>query len=505
MSLAHFVFLRSNCMTRSRMRTAVLAFVSIVLTLIGSATAWAQAPAAPNFTGLSATTGKLTLSWVAVSGATYNIYRGGSAGGESTTPLITGVTGTSYQDTTVTNGNAYYYKMKAVVGGVESTAYSGERTNTPLAAPTSVVATPGNAAVTLTWASVPLAVNYKVYRRTPSTGTESLIASGIPGLSYTDNAAVNGTTYYYRVTGNIAVLSSESVRSADASATPSALLPLTLAFWAAPGGTTIVLTWNGASGTDHYNVKRATVSGGPYTSIGTPTDTEFTDTPPSASATYFYVVTATVGANESANSNEVAGSAANGVSATPLADAYTLESNPTVNTGQASPLSAWGTAGSQRRIFLTFPISESGGKITSATIKLYKYAGGTDSESVYGIDPSGWTGGGHHLEQPAQSRNRASHAGDQHDGAVLQLQCHGLCAGSADCRGHLGFLLHHQQCDLRLKLLRQRKWGEHGSTDGADCRRASGGNGADGNRRREAGPPDVERRGGGNQLQPVSQ
>jgi fibronectin type 3 domain-containing protein len=46
---------------------------------------------------------------------TYNVYRGTSSGGESTTPLNPSqITTTSYTDTNVTHGTTYYYIVEAV-------------------------------------------------------------------------------------------------------------------------------------------------------------------------------------------------------------------------------------------------------------------------------------------------------------------------------------------------------------------------------------------------------
>jgi hypothetical protein len=44
----------------------------------------------------------------------YNVYRGTSPGGESTTPLATNIAGTSFTDTGLTNGTRYYYTVAAV-------------------------------------------------------------------------------------------------------------------------------------------------------------------------------------------------------------------------------------------------------------------------------------------------------------------------------------------------------------------------------------------------------
>lgn len=71
--------------------------------------------APPTGLAASATTAAVNLSWNAVSGAvSYNVYRGTAAGGESTTPIATGVTATTFSDSGVTAGATYYYEVAAV-------------------------------------------------------------------------------------------------------------------------------------------------------------------------------------------------------------------------------------------------------------------------------------------------------------------------------------------------------------------------------------------------------
>jgi hypothetical protein len=71
---------------------------------------------------------------------------------------------------------------------------------------------------------------------------------------------------------------------------------------ATPGTTQVILSWTAVSGATSYNVKRATVSGGPYTTVGSPTTTSFTDTGLTNGTTYYYVVSAVNAGGESANS-----------------------------------------------------------------------------------------------------------------------------------------------------------------------------------------------------------
>ena len=78
-------------------------------------------PAAP--TGFSATggVGQATLSWNAVPGAaSYNVYRGTSAGAE--TLLQSGITTTSFTDTSAVSGTTYFYNVTAVSAAGESVA-----------------------------------------------------------------------------------------------------------------------------------------------------------------------------------------------------------------------------------------------------------------------------------------------------------------------------------------------------------------------------------------------
>jgi len=59
--------------------------------------------------------GQVALSWTAGSGATsYDLYRAAESGYESTNPVVTGITGTSYTDTGLNSGTTYYYQVVAV-------------------------------------------------------------------------------------------------------------------------------------------------------------------------------------------------------------------------------------------------------------------------------------------------------------------------------------------------------------------------------------------------------
>jgi len=97
----------------------------------------AVTPAAPVVistvpTSLTATpgSGSVTLSWTVVNGATsYKIYQGSSAGAEGTTPVVTGITGTSYTVTGLINGTTYYFVL-AAMNSAGTSAVSAEASAT---------------------------------------------------------------------------------------------------------------------------------------------------------------------------------------------------------------------------------------------------------------------------------------------------------------------------------------------------------------------------------------
>jgi titin len=72
------------------------------------------------------------------------------------------------------------------------------------------------------------------------------------------------------------------------------------------GSGTVTLTWNAGGGATSYTVKRANVSGGTYTNLGTPTAATYADSGLTNGMTYYYVVSATNSAGTSGNSSEVA-------------------------------------------------------------------------------------------------------------------------------------------------------------------------------------------------------
>jgi hypothetical protein len=142
---------------------------------------------------------------------------------------------------------------------------TGGTTTTP-AVPTALAATAGNAQVALTWTASTGATSYHVKRSTTSGGPYTQVSAPM-AASFTDTGLTNGTTYFYVVSAVNA--NGESVNSAQASAKPVAPSPsqapaTPTGLMATPGNAQVSLTWTASANAATYNVKRATVTGGPF-------------------------------------------------------------------------------------------------------------------------------------------------------------------------------------------------------------------------------------------------
>jgi fibronectin type 3 domain-containing protein len=219
--------------------------------------------------------------------------------------------GNSFVDTGLTNGTTYYYVVAAtytggpVAGG--ASANSSQASATPQAPvpqpPAGLIATPGNGQVSLSWNPSSGATSYNVKRSTVSGGPYMTVGSPST-TSFTNTGLTNGTAYFYVVSAVNA--SGEGGNSTQVSATPQGLVPAPPSgVSVTPGNTQVSLTWNASSGATSYNVKRSTVSGGPYTTVGSPSTTSFTNPGLTNGTTYFYVVTAVNASGESGNSTQV--------------------------------------------------------------------------------------------------------------------------------------------------------------------------------------------------------
>ena len=274
--------------------------------------------------------GAIDLSWSpSASGdvTEQRIYRGAGPGGpyslEQT--FFENVTG-SHTDTSPTDGVTYYYVVRAFDGtnasGDSNEASATAVDNLPPAAPTVLTAvdSPGDegGAIDLSWspsASGDVA-EQRIYRGAGPGGPYSLEQTFFDNVTsvHMDAGLTDGVTYYYVVRAFDGT--NESGNSNESSATSVDNLPPAAPTWLtavdSPGdeGGAIDLSWTPSASADatEQRVYRGISMGGPYpvlvTTFNDNVTSSHTDTGLTDGVTYYYVVRAFDGTNESGDSNE---------------------------------------------------------------------------------------------------------------------------------------------------------------------------------------------------------
>lgn len=226
----------------------------------------------------------------------------------------------SYLDSSVTNGNTYYYNVTAVNSAgegppsneVSATPMSGDTAPDP---PPNLVAIAGDARVSLSWqrpadGGSPI-TNYKIYRGTSPGGESWLATVASDVLSYADTTVTNGAPYSYYVTAVNIVGESGPSNEVSATPTPAATVPDAVRnLMGEPSNSQVLLTWlppehNGGRPITNYRVYRGT-SPGDRSSVTTVGDVQtYRDLDLTNGVRYYYVVTAVNEIGEGPPSNQV--------------------------------------------------------------------------------------------------------------------------------------------------------------------------------------------------------
>ncbi|WP_157277420.1 fibronectin type III domain-containing protein [Paenibacillus taiwanensis] len=283
------------------------------------------------------------LEWADTGAKTYNVKRATSKSGPYA-PLVSGLSGTSYYDKSVTNGTTYYYVVSSLNEAGESTN-SPERSIKPDATKytgglldglalnvgkdvaksllmtremTDNNTTSGqylNASIgTLAWYSFnnPVEVTSSILNSTDIKATmefyddkNNLVYSHHP----VENDKLETLPNKVEKVKMVVLKANSAMKITEWNVFGKAIeqpVPAPLHLTAKAGDSKVVLNWNVVSNAGSYNLKRSTTAGGPYTTIATVTGSTYSylDTAVSNGTTYYYVVTAVNTAGESGNSNE---------------------------------------------------------------------------------------------------------------------------------------------------------------------------------------------------------
>ena len=239
----------------------------------------------------------------------------------SDTGVAKGTTVQSAQFQTPPGLPAGSYTYTVIANGISSAPFIIGK---PLPPPASISANFAGNAITVSWASVPTATAYRVFRSTTS-GAETLYVGSTASLSYVDTNVKAKTTYYYKVCALVPPAAQGDL-SAEASATaqgPNAPASVT----ATPISGGVNLAWSAVPYATIYNVLRATASAGPFGIIARPSSLKFTDADAKNGITYWYQIQGV--------DNVGPGTPSVTVSATPNA-AYAAPPTPTGVTAVAS-------------------------------------------------------------------------------------------------------------------------------------------------------------------------
>ncbi len=309
-----------------------------------------QPPATPQNVAAISGNSQVAITWLAASGATgYNVKRS-TTSGTSYTTIASNITTLSFTNTGLTIGTTYYYVVSAQNPAGESTnsqqvtATFGSLNRAAWVASALVSDSGGPPANALDgnintrwatgtpqvngqWFQVDMAATNTFYKLVLDAGSSSSdyprgyqvnvsndgltwsapLATGSGSSAVTIITVPTNSARYIRVTqtGSVGGLW-WSIHEFNVLGNPGSPAGIPTGLTATSGDGNVTLRWNAATNATGYNVKQATASNGPYADIATAMPS------PSCIAgglsngiIYYFVVSATNEAGESANSTEV--------------------------------------------------------------------------------------------------------------------------------------------------------------------------------------------------------
>ena len=257
----------------------------------------------------SCSTSAIRLVWGAVTSATgYKVLR--SETGEEGSYSQQGglLTGLNYENSSLTAGTRYWYKLVAVVGGNDSDPSAAvSQWTRPEAPGAPTVSSLSSRRLGLSWSAVASATGYKIYRSSSAGGGYEAVGETDQTTFKDDTLTTGGLQYYYKLSAVNG--GGESALSAAGSGTARPEVP-ELTGVDSLSSTSLKVNWNLSPTATGYKVYRAPDAGSTYTLKTTAgaNDTGWTDGSGLAAATrYWYKVAATSNVGETSCSLAASG------------------------------------------------------------------------------------------------------------------------------------------------------------------------------------------------------
>ncbi len=227
-------------------------------------------------------------------------------------------------------------------------------------APSNLIVTSGIGQVGLSWSAATGATRYDVYDATTSGGPYSYVNS-TSDTSMTITDLQNGAIYYFVV--RAANIAGQGWNSNEASVVLPSTPPSPIDLTATSGNEQVTLTWkvSSSASTNSYNIYESTITGGPYTKIGSSLNTSYTVSglSPLNGVTYYFIVTGVNSVGESGYSNEAGAKAY-------ITNTYPIASRPSGIAIDASG-NIWVTNNGGTPITYVTELNQKGGIVMTAS------------------------------------------------------------------------------------------------------------------------------------------
>ena len=240
----------------------------------------------------------IKISWTSEKNASgYYIYRKSGKRQYALLKKVTGANTLAFNDTKVTSGVIYTYKVQAYKGTVIG---AGTETSRCFVGTAKAKTANESTGIKLSWNKVGGARSYKIYKRIGTGKYTCIKTASSTTFTYLDKAVKAGTIYTYAVKPYIGRTAGTYVASKYVR-----LRPVTAKVSAARNGVTV--RWTKTAGATSYRVYRKTASGkyALVKKIGGANALSWTDTNTAKGKTYYYYVRAFKGNYYSAASKAV--------------------------------------------------------------------------------------------------------------------------------------------------------------------------------------------------------